>query len=484
MKKRNLILSAAITAALLSAAGAQANGTVSPTALAAGGETVYAMEGINAAALTLPSIVYTMGVGRAVAGQDMVIVYTLPTGVTFNATPAAPVFAGISSSAAPAITFKRGGVGTNEAVYSVSIGASAMLPTDTITLTTPVITSGAHGMTANGSSLSVQVKLLDQVETACVDNAGSPASCFLTSRVASLAKAAEFWNSDTNVFGVISDMGTVTDVRATVPLAGFVVANNDTATVAAASVQIVNAVATVMQVGGSIAFSLGATDIVTMTITDPTSFLGKAAGNSGLYFAAAPTTAASADNTFTIAGTTATRALAGDNIDFNSDEFVMFTSDATNALGVSRVLSIAGAVAPIAGIAHAFTGNNAWWTWTSNGTVLETSMFSNATGYNNRFVFMNYGTIPVTYSSTCLVEAGKTAVAGSKATGTLVVGQNVILSADVCTITGAATVGGNTAARGGARFTINAPISAVKGTYNSVAPNGSFDAIEMLPPRT
>lgn len=480
MKKRNLILSAAITAALLSAAGAQANGSVVPTNLAAGGEAVYAMEGINATALTLPSIVYTMGVGRATAGQDMVIVYTLPTGVTFNITPAVPTFTAVASSAAPAITFKRGGIGTNEAVYSVSIGATAMQATDKLTLATPEITSGAHGMTAAGSTLSVQVKLLDQVETACVDNAGSPTTCFLTSRVASLGKAADFVNGA--AWGVAADTGTVTDVRATVPLAGFLAANDDTATVAAATVKIVNTQPAVLSTAGA-AFTLGAADIVTMTITDPTSFLGKAAGNSGLYFAPLVSTAASAANTFTISGTTATRALPGNTVGFNTNEFVMFTSDATTPMGVSRVLSIAGAVAPTAGIAHAFTGNTAWWTWGSNGTVLETSMFSNVAGYNNRFVFMNYGANPVTYSSTCLVEAGKTAVAGTKATGTLVVGQNVILSADVCTITGAATVGGNTAARGGARFTINAPASVVKGTYNSVAPNGSFDAIEMLPPR-
>ena len=118
-----------------------------------------------------------------------------------------------------------------------------------------------------------------------------------------------------------------------------------------------------------------------------------------------------------------------------------------------------------------------------NGTVLETPMFSNAAGYNNRFVFMNSGPAAA-YTTECQVEAGKTATAGSAATGTLQPGQNVILSTNVCTVTGTATASGNGAARGSIRFTIATPPNLMKGVYNSVAPGGSFDAIEMLPVRT
>ena len=118
-----------------------------------------------------------------------------------------------------------------------------------------------------------------------------------------------------------------------------------------------------------------------------------------------------------------------------------------------------------------------------NGTVLETPMFSNAAGYNNRFVFMNLGGAAA-YTTQCLVEAGKTATPGAAATGTLAAGQTVILSTNVCTVTGTATASGNTAARGSIRFTIATPPEQVKGVYNSVAPNGSFDAIEMLPVRS
>lgn len=477
----------AVAVAVMLASGAQANGTVSPTAAGVGGVT-YAVEAIGAAtAVTMPNIVYTLGVGRAATGQDMTIIYTLPTGATFNATPAVPVWTkvggGTLGGPTPAITLKRGGAGTNEVVYSVSVDPTStgtgIFATDTFTLTAPVIKSGAANLNAAAATLAIQVKLLDQVETACVDNAGLPATCFVSSQVATMANASDFWNTATPAVGVANDTGTVTDVNATVPLAGFVVANDDTATVAKATVQVRNTTATVQNAANTAAYTLGATDLISITVTDPTGFLGLA--TNGLSYALATAVV------FTPSGTTATRAnIPGNDANLSANRLFSYTSNATTPMGVSRVIQIAGGVTPAVGYAHAFTGNATWWTWGSNGTILETPMTAVTANFNNRYVFMNYGSSDVTYSTACLVETGKTAVAGTAATGTLKAGkQTVILAADVCTVTGTATGSGNAAARAGVRFTINAPSAIVKGVYNSVNNNtGAIDSIELVRPTT
>jgi hypothetical protein len=492
MKMKNLTLKlSAVAVAALVVTGAQANGTVTPTATGATGGVTYAMENITAATtLTAPAITYTMGVGRAATGQDMTIIYTLPAGSTFNATPAVPTFiATVPTIAIPSVTLKRGGAGTAEVVYSVSIDPTStgagIHATDTFTLTGATIKGGTN-LAANGATFDFQVKLLDQVETACVDNAGTTATCFATSRVATLAPAADFWNSfpTTPVVGVYSDSSTTTDVNATVPLAGFVsttdnvpsAAGNDAAGVAKAIVWVKNTTSGVKNATNTGDYTLGATDLITITVTDPTGFLGLATG--GLSYALATPVV------FTPSGNTATRTnIPGNDASLNANRVFSYTSDATTPMGVSRVLSIAGAVTPAAGISHNFTGNSSWWTWGSNGTILETAMSAYTAGYNNRFVFMNYGNNDVTYSSTCLVETGKTAVTGTAASGTLAHGkQTVIPAANVCTISG--TSNGNAATRAGVRFTINAPSTVVKGVYNSVATNGSIDSIELVRPTT
>ncbi len=163
-----------------------------------------------------------------------------------------------------------------------------------------------------------------------------------------------------------------------------------------------------------------------------------------------------------------------------ADKVVSYTSDATTPMGTTRVLSIAGSVAPTSGTGHAYTGNTAWWTWGSNGTVLETPWFTTYSGYISRFAFMNYGTNDVTYSVQCLAESGNTITAspiptGSN-TGKLVHGeQTVVTATDVCNFSG------NT--RGAVRFTINAPNTVVKGVYNVVnASSGSVSVTDLWRP--
>ncbi len=472
-----------LAAAALLASGAQANGAITPNAAGATA-TTYAAEAIGAAtAVTLPNIVYTMGVARAAAGQDMTIIYDLPAGATFNTTPAAPTFTKVSGGGVPVpvITLKRGGAGSSQVVYSVSIdpvaAANSVNATDTFTLVAPAVKLGATSVGLGALTLNVTV--VDQVETACVDNAGTTSTCFVTSKPATLTNVANFYDTVAGAVGVATDTATKTDVNAPVPLAGFVLAGDDTATVAKATVQIRNTLAGYKNAANTADYTLGASDLISVTVTDPTGFLGLAANGLGYALSSALV--------FAPSGTTATIAtIPGNDANLSANRLFSFTSDAVTPMGVARTLSIAGSVTPAVGAAHNFTGNSTWWTWGSNGTILETPMAAYTTGYNNRFVFMNYGTTAVTYSTACLVEAGKTAVSGTGATGTLLAGkQTVVLAADVCTITGTATATGNAATRAGVRFTINAPSAIVKGVYNSVNnTTGAIDSIELVRPTT
>lgn len=508
----------AVTA--LFATGAQALGTVSfpSTAAIPVAAVQYAGENISPTAatmFTLAPITYTMGVGRGAAGQDMTIIYTFPPGMTLPLAPPVPVFARAIGHIAnplidcvPTVAVKR--VGANEVVYSVTVNGSNLAgagliginPGDTFTsaalMNFTSAVAPAAGSITTGSVVDVTVKLLDQVETACVDNAGLPATCSVSSRVASVANAADFWNSTTGIVGVMADTNqTTTNVNATIPLAGFVAQvggtggsplADDSTTVAKAAVQVRTMIGA-KQVGApALAYALLAGDLVTVTVTDPTSFLGLAAA--GLKFGTLPMTIIAATPT-----SASTAATAGNNPNFNAtaaggaalNNFVSYTSNATTPMGTSRVLGISGGVAPAAGIAHAFTPNATWWTWNSNGTILETPFFTNAVGYNNRFVFMNYSANAVTYSTQCLVETGNTAIAvlptalvPNASTGTLAAnGQTVIQSTNVCTITPA--LGGSL--RGAVRFTINAPSSVVKGVYNTLnTVSGDMSSVEMARP--
>lgn len=78
MKKRNIILQAAVAAAFVAPMGAAMAGVIAAPAAA----TPYAVESLTAATdITLPNIDYTLGVARTTA-QSFTVSYTLPTGYT------------------------------------------------------------------------------------------------------------------------------------------------------------------------------------------------------------------------------------------------------------------------------------------------------------------------------------------------------------------------------------------------------------------
>lgn len=117
-------------------------------------------------------------------------------------------------------------------------------------------------------------------------------------------------------------------------------------------------------------------------------------------------------------------------------------------------------------------------TWTTNGTILQTPWFSTATGWISRFVLTNTGSTAAPYSASCMAEAGNTPTAGVSATGTVPAGGQLILAAtDVCTFSGAT--------RGAIEFTVNGPSASIQGSYNLVnASTGSSAMAHMIRPGT
>jgi hypothetical protein len=488
----------ALAVAALSSAGAFATGSITAPA----STVVYAEEGIYATAITLPLVTYQMGVGRGTTGQDMTIIYTLPTGTSFASLPTSLTYSTPDTNITPTVTstIKRGGVGQSQVVYSVSIGTQATAAGDTFTL--GATTSVNAGLLTPSSTLGLEVKLLDQVETACVDNVGTPAvgtgECKKSVVYGSLAPAADFWNNwpTTPVVGVAADSGeTTTDALATRgPLTGFVEKSTgalhgavDMPTTASASVRVKTTTANVMSATDpTAAYTLVAGDEVTITVTDPTGmFAGLAAD--GLLFSGDVTSTTPSGDIFVASGSDYSVTLPGDSESFGAGTAsgVVYTADGVTSMGIGRVLGISGAVAPADGIGHSFTGRTDWWTWGSNGIILETPMTAVTSGYNNRYVFMNYGLTDATMTAECLVESGKTVVSKllQATPATLLAGkQTVLLTSDVCTVTPGTE--GNQAQRAGVRFTISAPANTVKGVYNAVSPTGSIDSIEMLPVRS
>lgn len=473
MKKRNYLMTAAIAAALGGASFAAQAGTFPGT------NTNFSTEAVTGTTDITPAAqIYTMGVDRA-AAQSFVMIFTLSAGQFASAHPNL-VYNGADTGIV--ITRKRGGVGSNEIVFEVDTsGATAggILSGETFSLdfAGPSATIDNHGMTTAGQSVTMTVALKDPGETSFVDNPGT-----LTGTVATMADSSNFWNTVTAAAGVITDTGlTGTDVNAGVPLAGFIAggltsADDDTATTAIAQVQVRNATAGVMDPTG-VTYTLVAGDIVTMTVTDPTGFLGLAA-NGLCYDADGDAAYCEAGEVFTIAGNNATLALAGNSAGFGGNQALIYTSDGTTPMGTSRTLGISGQVDPVVGATRAYTGNAGFWVWGSNGTVLHSPWFSTAAGYISRFVLTNTGPNPVTYQTTCYAETGNTPTAGAAATGTIpATGQLVVNATDVCTFSG------NT--RGAIDFTIAAPNNVVQGAYNIVnATTGSISVSNMMRPGT
>lgn len=471
MKQRNIVLQAAMAAALVATYGAAHAGAITSPATDAAA-TKYAAEALTSAtAVTTPAVVYTMGVDRTTA-QDFTMIFTPSAGATLNPAACIPGSFAVAGGGAATISTKR--ASASECAIEVDVSTAFVANATTITSNLVLAT---HPLATAGSSVSYTVALKDLGETAFIDNTGA-----LTRVVAASVNAI-------NVYAAAADTATIADVNAAAgPLLGFVAggaAPADTATVAQANLTFDNNSANAKIADGTTNFDFTATTgTTTVALTDANKSFGalKAGGlcldkdndatlcEAGEVFAAAVASTATLATipaaAFPAQGTTATR-------------LVSFETDTTTSIGTSRTIAVAGSVTPQVGAAHEFADtssvNATWWQWSANAIELWSPYFSTASGWISRFSLQNLGSSAVTYSATCLAETGNTVIPGAAASGTLAAGTTVINASDVCTFTGKT--------RGSARFVINAPAGNIHGAYNLVnATSGSTSITEMTRP--
>lgn len=230
-------------------------------------------------------------------------------------------------------------------------------------------------------------------------------------------------------------------------------------------------------------------DTLTLTMTS-SSDLGGLSATAGASFveqiAASSGTVNNADTAFTL-GTTNTMtsaAIAGTALPARgastSDDIVLTVT------GTSVITNRTFAGAAALNFASAQYADQAYslgttHSWTTNGTVLQSPMFSNATGYLSRFAITNVGTTPAPYTTRCLAETANTATLNTTAAGgngadnsagTVPAGGQVVLtSTDVCTFSGNS--------RGAIEFTIAGPVANIHGTYNITSPSGGVTLSNM-----
>ena len=480
MKNRNYIMQAAVAAAFLASASSYATAAITIGASPASTPVLFAQELIPSSTLSLTNL------SNAI---DLVVPISFSMSpnevrnVRFELSGAEFPSSGLTVTPSTCVTAGAvNGVGTSAVSFPVTAGSAGCAADVTLTLASPtfdkvasnaapitamyamydstsqaanggtlgrIVSKGPSNIIAFGPSYKATGSAADTV-IADVAATGTPYSKFVSNTVVSTTLA----KLSTIDYSLVSGTSTPTPVMA----------NGSAMTLAA-----------LMATGSS-----GTTLVVSGDFTA----VAATSGSTGTVFLSdGSCTSGGSALTATLTGSTATFAVGATPT--SEMGYLCYQINGTTAVPVQKPytaklkpVSAAPSTYAVTDITLSNVGSI-----DRNGTVLETPMFSNAAGYNNRFVFMNSGPAAA-YTTECQVEAGKTATAGSAATGTLQPGQNVILSTNVCTVTGTATASGNGAARGSIRFTIATPPNLMKGVYNSVAPGGSFDAIEMLPTRT
>jgi len=446
--KKFSIKAISVAAASVCASAAFAGSITAPTATAK-----YAVEAlVSTTDITLPNVVYKMGVARTIA-QDFTVILTPSAGSTFTAgscTAATPTIA-LAGTATGALTATVKRSGTAECAYEVDVTTAFSVPTtnDFVTLTFPGLVLDSHNLATVGSTAGVTLAIKDLGETAFIDNSGSLSVNVATSgnaltltAAADTATKADVNDEEGPLFGFLS----VGDDADDTALASFVIGNNSGAT-------------TWLLPDGATPWDF-TTDGTDIDVTVAGNFQGLAT-NGFLVDAPIGTDPVA---TATSAGTTATFTLLPANINAgqtNTTITTTFTSARTASLGTSRVFGVSAVADVVTGANVTLAGNSSWWTWGANASQLMTPYFTTDSRFLSRYFFLNTSGASVTYSAQCYSEGG-TITNGTAQTGTLRAGQTAVNAAEVCTISGAT--------RGGVIFTINAPINAVKANYQTVDP--------------
>ena len=429
--------------------------------------TKYAVESlVSTTDITLPTVVYRMGVGRTTA-QDFTVIITPTAGATFTAGSCATAtptrtLNGTATGAISA-TVKRSG--PTECAYEIDVttdfsvpsgGANATVAGNSVDLNFAGLVYDTHNLATAGSTAGVVIALKDLGETAFIDNSGTLS-----------VNTALSGNALTLV--ATQDTATIANVNDTAgPLFGFLAngtAPADTATVAAASFLIRNnndGTNTWLKPDGVTAWNnvVDGTNVA-VTVTGNFAQLAAAAGS----FAASSSTGGALTNPV-VSGNTATFSVPPAFTPANGNSATIttsFTTARTASMGTSRTFGVAAIGDVVTGADVTLSGNASWWVWGANASQLMTPYFTTNASFLSRFFLLNTGSSAVTYSAQCFAETGNVVNTGAGLTGTLIAnGLTAVNASSICTFTG------NT--RGAIIFTVNAPINTVKGTYQYIDP--------------
>lgn len=421
----------------------------------------YAIEALAAppAAATpiagVPAIVYTMGVSRT-AAQDFTIIYNPTPGSTFGACPIAPAAFTVGGTGAATVSNKRSG--PLECAYEVDVTTA----TDTTTtLAIAGLTFATHNLGASaGNTAGVQVALWDLGESANIDN---PTGVKLTRVVAQSGNAL--------TLTAAPDTGTTTDVNDELgPLFGFVTANNDADATATASFSVGNnATGAFVMPNGVTQWNFGLHG-TSLNVTVPGNFQGLLSNGFLVN-----QFCAGANPVATVVGGNATFSMSPANFTCGLGTYQVdttFTSARNASLGTSRVFGVSAIGDVVTGADRSLAGNANWWTWGANASQLVTPFFNTNPNYITRFFFLNTSGAPVSYSTQCFTEGGNAVSNGAGGTLAANATTNVAASAACTFVSGTP--------RGAVIFTINAPIQAVKGTFQQISPTGADGVVQPL----
>jgi len=478
--RKKLIAALVMAAMVMGGAGvAQCHITTPPSS------NTYAIEAVNSQTIIpiVPNgqtLVYRMDIQRPfnwAGGSDFRIRYEVIGNTSgnglFSDIPIVPNSVVINDPApVPGVavaTFTSGGPNNTFAEYHVQVNASLNVGTEIIL--NGLVRARIGTIPVNEvSQARIRVTLFDGIggigSTSILD---TPA----TATIGTFAFASNF-TTPAGTDGVIIDPGTTVDAGFAVPLAGFVVQNGDTISVADADVRVRNTTPGVLNPVTMVDHVLTAGDSVILTITDQTGFSGITPGgflwwdaNGNGFRDTTP------NETFVITGNTATCTVAGNLIGpANQPQGIYYQANGTNEMDAPRVLTIQGTVQAngSGGQSHLFQTNisapASWWSWDApTGVTLQAPFFQVPPGWNCRFVLTNTRSNPANYTTRLFSTPGRNVIPGPLATGVIPANGTLVLeSPDVI-----ANVTGAGAPRGTAIFRMNdAPSASIQGLYQLV----------------
>lgn len=415
----------------------------------------YAVESMtNTTDITLPVVIYRMGVDRTVA-QDFTVVIKPSSGATFtvaSCTTAIPTITlGGAAAGVFSATVKR--ASASECAYEVDVTTGFVRGAGTIDLNFTGLVLDSHTLAAAGNTAGVTVGLWDLGETARIDNSGDLTANTATSGNAltmtaaqDTATIADVNHANGPLFGFLAN-GTVPADTASVAAANFVVRNNNDGT------------NTWMLPDGTTPWNF-VVDGTSIAVTVTGDFAQLATNGFLAASAVGPAitaTATATTGTFSLVPTNTGVAGTSTNVT------VSFTSAQNASMGTARTFGVSAVGDVITGANVSLAGSASWWVWGANASQLMTPYFTTYSAFLSRFFLLNTGTNTVSYSADCFSETSNVITYGAARTGTLSAnGLTAVASGDICTFSG------NT--RGAIIFTINAPINTVKGNYQQVDP--------------